>query len=111
MFSCFKDDNENPNLNGGPIQGHDIAVYKVQTDYKLGTPPKYLWFNASDPLYQYVLPLYDNFQSHVWPACFPKDDDEYATDRGFIAGWLDSPGTLQDPLQLGIESFSYEGLK
>ena len=109
----YKDDNDNPNLNGGPIEGYDIAVYKVKTDFKLGTPPKYLFYNASDPLHKAFYTLYyNNFKSHIWPACFPKDDDDdYATKKGFVAGWLDSPGTLQDPLKLGIESLSYDGLR
>ena len=108
MFSfTFQDNtNGNPNLKGGPIQGHDIAVYKVKTNFKLGNPPTYLWYNASDQNNEY------NFKTHIWPACFPKDDDEYATDRGLIAGWLDLPPQIvRDPLQLGIESFSYQGVK
>ena len=102
-------------MKGGPIQGNDIAVYKVKTNYKLGTPPTNLWFNASDPKNQGIAnDLYNNFKTHIWPACFPKDDDEYPpeTKRGFIAGWLDlPPQILRDPLQLGIESFSYQGVK
>ena len=107
-----KDDNDNPNLNGGPIEGYDIAVYKVKTDFKLGTPPKYLLFNTSDPSHQpFFSNYYNDFKSHIWPACFPKEEADYATKRGFFAGWLDSPGTLKDPLKLGIESLSYDGLR
>ena len=79
----------NPNLAGGPIGGYDISVYKVKSasDYKLK-------------------------DSYIWPACFPRDDDQYGTDRGFIAGWLDiPPQILRDPLHLGYESFSYQGVK
>ena len=100
-------------MKGGPIQGADIAVYKVKTDFKLGTPPKYLSFDPSDSKNDNTTKeLYNEFKNHVWPACFPRDDDEYATDRGFIAGWLDLPPQIvRDPLQLGIESFSYQGVK
>ena len=93
-------------MKGGPIQGHDIAVYKVKTNFKLGNPPTYLWYNASDPYNLDSNNDYNNFKTHIWPACFPKDDDEYATDRGLIAGWLDLPlHIVRDPLQLGVESF------
>ena len=118
LYSChlqihFQDDNINPNLNGGPIEGFDISVYKVKTSFKLGTPPNFLWYNTTDPLNEFINDLaYNNFETHVWPACFPRDDDEYATDRGFIAGWLDLPPQIvRDPLQLGKESFSYQGVK
>ena len=109
----FQDNDDNPNLNGGPIEGYDISVYKVKTNFKLGTPPTNLWYDPSDPAFQITnVVYYNNFESHVWPACFPRDDDEYATDRGFIAGWLDLPPQIvRDPLQLGIESFSYQGVK
>ena len=99
-------------MKGGPIQGNDIAVYKVKTNFKLGAPPTYLWFEASDE--DKVEELFTDFKTHIWPACFPKDDDEYPpeTKRGFIAGWLDLPPQIvRDPLQLGIESFSYQGVK
>ena len=88
-------------------------MYKVKSNFKLGTPPTYHWYNTSDPLYEDKNDnLYNNFKSHIWPACFPKDDDEYPTERGFIAGWLDLPPQIvRDPLQLGIESFSYQGVK
>merc|ERR1711874_828498 len=43
---------ENPNFSGGPIEGSDIAVYKVDTRYILGTPPTYLGYNVSDPTYE-----------------------------------------------------------
>ena len=90
-------------MKGGPIQGADIAVYKVQTTYKLGDPPTYLFYEPPKNL---------EFVDFIWPACFPRDDDEYPTERGFIAGWLDlPPQILRDPLQLGIESFSYQGVK
>ena len=89
-------------MKGGPIQGADIAVYKVQTNYKLGDPPTYLFYE----------PPKQKFVTFIWPACFPREDDEYPTERGFIAGWLDlPPQILRDPLQLGIESFSYQGVK
>ena len=36
----------------------------------------------------------------------------YASKSGFIAGWLDLPPQIvRDPLQLGIESYSYQGVK
>ena len=112
MNSNFQANSDNPNLNGGPIQGFDICVYKVETEFILGTPPTYLWFDQYDPNYQENIEAYNNFENHVWPACFPRDDDEYATDRGFIAGWLDLPPQIvRDPLQLGKESFSYQGVK
>ena len=95
-------------MNGGPIQGYDIAVYKVKTDFKLGTPPRYLSYDPTDSKNDDTTEqLYNDFENHVWPACFPKE--KYESTKGFIAGWLDSPGTLKDPLKLGIESFSYEG--
>ena len=71
-----------------------------------------MWFDSSK--YEY------NYTSHIWPACFPRDDDEpsredeykYATERGFIAGWIDLPPQIvRDPLDLGHESFTYQGVK
>ena len=108
IILLVQDTNDNPNLNGGPIEGFDISVYKVKTDFKLGTPPSKLWYDPSESN------LPDNYyETHVWPACFPRyDDDDYASNRGFIAGWLDLPPQIvRDPLQLGIESFSYQGVK
>ena len=83
-------------------------VNRGEINGPLGTPPTYLWYNASeDPFYNY-----DYYKSLIWPACFPRNDDEYPTDRGFIAGWLDLPPQIvRDPLQLGIESFTYQGVK
>ena len=79
---------------GGPIEGYDISVYHVSTDFKLGT---------------------EGTRDHIWPVCLPKNEREYS-DRGlkdgFIAGWLDSPPvSQQDPLQLGAESNTFQGVK
>ena len=79
----------------------------------IGTPPTYLWYNASDSDNQDLNDgYYNNFKTNIWPVCFPRNDDEYPTKRGFIAGWLDLPPQIvRDPLQLGIESFTYQGVK
>ena len=72
-------------------------MYKVKTNFTLGDVEDF-WIN----------------NGHIWPACFPRDDDEYPKEnkRGFIAGWLDLPPQIvRDPLQLGLESFSYQGVK
>ena len=108
-----QDNNDNPNLNGGPIEGFDISVYKVKTNFKLGTPPSKLYFDPTDPAFKPTVESYNNFENHVWPACFPRHDDNgYASKSGFIAGWLDLPPQIvRDPLQLGIESYSYQGVK
>ena len=112
IILLVQDTNDNPNLNGGPIEGFDISVYKVKTDFKLGTPPSKLWFDPSNPFFDGVVEAHENFTNYVWPACFPRhDDNDYASNRGFIAGWLDLPPQIvRDPLQLGIESFSYQGV-
>ena len=109
-----KDNNDNPNLNGGPIEGFDISVYKVKTNFILGTPPSKLYFDPTDPAFKPTVEnFYNNFENYVWPACFPRhDEDDHASNRGFIAGWLDLPPQIvRDPLQIGIESFSYQGVK
>ena len=79
---------------GGPIEGFDISVYHVVTDFKLES---------------------EDTRDNIWPVCLPKNDREY-TGRGlkdgFIAGWLDTPPVSQlDDLQLGFESNSFEGVR
>lgn len=63
---------------GGPIEGHDISVYHVETNFKLGM--------TVDG---------ETTQDKIWPICFPKDEDEFTSDRGMIAGWLDTPPVSQ----------------
>ena len=60
---------------GGPIEGYDISVYHVVTDFKLGT---------------------EGTRDKIWPVCLPKNDREFwysgrELKDGFIAGWLDTP--------------------
>ena len=78
---------------GGPIEGYDVAVYHVVTDHTLG----------------------GDTRDNIWPVCLPKNDGEYEArglSDGFIAGWLDTPPPSQlDPLQLGFESNSFEGVR
>ena len=75
-------------------EGYDISVYQVVTEFKLGT---------------------EGTRDNIWPACLPKNDREYSArglKDGFIAGWLDTPPvSQQDPLQLGVESNSFEGVR
>ena len=84
---------------GGPIEGYDISVYHVVTDFKLGST-----VDGEDT------------SKHIWPVCLPKNDAEFVQDDGtkltdgFIAGWLDTPSVSQvDPLKLGAESATFEG--
>ena len=39
---------DNPNLAGGPIEGSDIAIYKVSTSYKLGGVQTYPYGLSKD---------------------------------------------------------------
>ena len=84
---------------GGPIDGYDISVYHVTTDFKLGS----ISLDGKDT------------RKNIWPVCLPKNDREYTgrgLEDGFIAGWLDTPSvSQQDPLKLGPESYSFEGVK
>ena len=68
---------------GGPIEGYDIAVYHVETDLKLGTDvTKRKGCNPEE----------NGICDHIWPVCLPKDDDELtSSERGMLAGWLDTP--------------------
>ena len=61
---------------GGPYEGNDIAVYHVETDFKL---TEYDTENDKD--------------TWIWPLCLPKDDSDpqFESNKGMIAGWLDSP--------------------
>ena len=72
---------------GGPIDGYDISVYHVTTDFKLGS---------------------GDTRDNIWPICLPKNEGEYeerGLKDGFIVGWLDTPPVSQlDPLQLGAQS-------
>ena len=81
---------------GGPIDGYDIAVYHVTTDFKLGST-----VDGADT------------SKHIWPVCLPKNDGEYGGLKdGFIVGWLDTPPVSQlDNLQLGFELDSSEGVR
>ena len=81
---------------GGPIDGYDIAVYHVTTEFKLGST-----VDCEDT------------SRHIWPVCLPKNDGDYGGLKdGFIAGWLDTPPVSQlDPLQLGIQSSTFKGPK
>merc|ERR1711971_1172176 len=67
---------------GGPIEGNDISVYHVETTFKLG-------MEVNGPL------GLQSTRNHIWPVCLPKDDDEFTSNRGMIAGWLDSPPVNQ----------------
>jgi len=61
--------NEGPGV-GGPIEGNDIAVYKV-----------------NDSLFKMT-------KLKTWPACLPKE--EYNRDNlGILVGWVDSVSTYQ----------------
>ncbi len=54
----------NNDQEGGPIDGYDISVYKVDdTDFKMNP-------------------------SFIWPACLPKSEESYIKgNRGILAGW------------------------
>merc|ERR1719232_2525710 len=67
---------------GGPIEGSDIAVYHVKTDYKLGN---------ADTRDGDCKPDDDGTCDHIWPICLPKNDDEFTSAKAMIAGWLDTP--------------------
>ena len=69
---------------GGPIDGSDISVYHVETDFLLGTVE-----NGVDT------------RAWIWPVCHPKNESEITGDRdsGMVAAWLDAP-----PLQLADSS-------
>ena len=83
---------------GGPIDGYDIAVYHVVTDFKLGS---------------------EDTRDNIWPVCLPKNDndEEFTQDEGrlrdgFIAGWLDTPPVSQlNNLQLGFGSNTFDGVR
>ena len=110
---------------GGPIEGNDIAVYHVKTDYKLGDikaepikkvdtdndgiPDKYVPCNpAIDPDCQQCNENEWGTCDPIWPVCLPKDDDELTTsDKGMIAGWLDPAAITEfergsDSSKLGV---------
>ena len=59
---------------GGPFEGNDIAVYHVDTDFKLSDEG-------------------GEENTWIWPICLPKadSDPEFQSDKGMIAGWLDAP--------------------
>ena len=59
-------------------------MYHVETTFKLG-------MEVNGPL------GLQSTRNHIWPVCHPKDDDEFPRDsnRGMIAGWLDSPPVNQ----------------
>ena len=61
------------NIDGqtGPIAGNDIAVYHVNTDFKLGK--EVLVKVDNDPI---SLPILDSSEPYIWPACLPKEDDD-----------------------------------
>ena len=63
---------------GGPIEGNDISVYHVETSFKLG-----MEVNGQQT------------RNNIWPVCLPKDDNEFTSNRGMLAGWLDSPPVNQ----------------
>ena len=86
-------------MKGGPIQGADIAVYKVQTTYKLGDPPTYLFYEPPKNL---------EFVDFIWPACFPRD--QYPNNHALIATWFDAvPRNLFDPIKFGLGSLRLLG--
>ena len=81
---------------GGPIDGYDISVYHVVTDFKLGST-----VDGKDT------------RENIWPVCLPKNDGDYSGMKdGFIAGWPDNPPvSQQNPFLLGPVSTTFEGLK
>ena len=76
---------------GGPIEGFDISVYHVETDFKLGMIVDDVDGDGID----------DSSKEYIWPACLPKSnsDPEFNVPnripRGMIAGWLDAPPPQQ----------------
>ena len=92
------------NIDGqtGPIAGNDIAVYHVNTDFKLGK--EVLVKVDNDPI---SLPILDSSEPYIWPACLPKEDDDQYFEQSdhprkhknrvnaMLAGWLDSPPISQ----------------
>ena len=57
-------------------------MYHVETAFKLG-------MEVNTPFGP------QSTRNHIWPVCLPKDDDEFTSNRGMIAGWLDSPPVSQ----------------
>ena len=55
----------------------------METDLKLGTDvTKRKGCNPEE----------NGICDHIWPVCLPKDDDELtSSERGMLAGWLDTP--------------------
>ena len=70
---------------GGPIDGFDISVYHVQTDFKLGMVVDDIDGDGND----------DSTKDYIWPICLPKNDNEFTSKRGMLAGWLDTPPIQQ----------------
>ena len=33
---------------------------------------------------------------NIWPICHPKNDEEHVSNKGFVAGWFDSPPIEQE---------------
>ena len=62
---------------GGPIDGFDISVYHVETDFLLGE-------DATS-------------KNFIWPICLPKNEDQITADKtkGLLFGWLDTPPLQQ----------------
>ena len=53
-------------------------MYHVETSFKLG-----MEVDTPQGL--------QSTRNHIWPVCLPKDDNEFTSNRGMIAGWLDAP--------------------
>jgi len=72
---------------GGPIEGFDISVYHVKTDFKLGMIVDDVDGDGID----------DSSKDYIWPVCLPKNDSDPEFNvpnripRGMMAGWLDAP--------------------
>ena len=87
---------------GGPIDGNDIAVYHVDTDFMLGDEVSVKITNDKADL-----PVPMSSEPYIWPACLPKDDDDpefssndhpinkKQTVNAMLAGWLDAPPISQ----------------
>ena len=57
-------------------------MYHVETDFKLGMDVEVNGVSVSS-------------KDNIWPVCLPKNDIEFTSKRGMLAGWLDTPPIQQ----------------
>ena len=57
----------------------------MQTDFKLGMVVDDIDGDGND----------DSTKDYIWPICLPKNDNEFTSKRGMLAGWLDTPPIQQ----------------